>query len=123
MPRSRALSQCLDIQNRAYETAMAFKSLPSTEEAVERHARRCLTSAQVARAWESDGVHSRTMANQRPEGEPRIEYREEVAGAEGHHCLRPGGACSAVPPLAPTRPGGRVVFHSRRVSSTISSNF
>jgi hypothetical protein len=53
MSRSRALSQCLDIQNLAYETAMGFKTLESTEKAVELHARKCVALAQAARAWES----------------------------------------------------------------------
>jgi len=32
---------------------MAFKSLPPSDEAVERHARKCLALAQAARAWEA----------------------------------------------------------------------
>ena len=53
MARSRALSQCLDIQNLAYETAMGFKTLDSKEEAIELHARKCVALAQVSRAWEA----------------------------------------------------------------------
>ena len=61
MPRSRALTQCLDIQNLAYETAMAFKSLPSSDEAVERHARKCMALAQVSRAWEAAANRARIL--------------------------------------------------------------
>jgi hypothetical protein len=32
---------------------MGFKTLESSEEAIERHARKCVALAQVARAWES----------------------------------------------------------------------
>ncbi len=53
MARSRALSQCLDIQNLAYETAMGFKTLEPSDDAIDRHARKCMALAQVARAWES----------------------------------------------------------------------
>ena len=55
------MSQCLDIQNLAYETAMAFKSLPSSDEAVERHARKCMALAQAARAWEAAANRARIL--------------------------------------------------------------
>src|SRR5437016_3777042 len=61
MRKSKALSQCLDIQNLAYETAMAFKSLEPSDEAIERHARKCVALAQVARAWESAAERARIL--------------------------------------------------------------
>ena len=61
MARSRALSQCLDIQNLAYETAMGFKTLDSSADAIERHARKCVALAQVARAWESSVDRARIL--------------------------------------------------------------
>jgi len=61
MARSRALSQCLDIQNLAYETAMGFKTLEPSEDAIERHARKCVALAQVARAWESAVERARIL--------------------------------------------------------------
>ena len=61
MRKSKALSQCLDIQNLAYETAMGFKTLAPTDEAVERHARKCVALAQAARAWESAVERARIL--------------------------------------------------------------
>src|SRR5256885_378514 len=43
------------------ETAMSFKSLAPTDEAVERHARKCVALAQAARAWESAVERARIL--------------------------------------------------------------
>ena len=61
MARSRTLSQCLDIQNLAYETAMGFKTLEPSDDAIERHARKCVALAQVARAWEAAADRARIL--------------------------------------------------------------
>jgi hypothetical protein len=61
MPRSRVLSQCLDIQNLAYEIAMGFKTLEPSDEAIDRHARKCVALAQVSRAWEAAADRARIL--------------------------------------------------------------
>jgi len=77
MPRSRALSQCLDIQNLAYETAMGFKTLELSDDAVERHARKCVALAQVARAWESAVERARILRGRPLPGSLRPEKRAQ----------------------------------------------
>ena len=77
MARSRALTQCLDIQNLAYETAMGFKTLEPNDEAFERHARKCVALAQVARAWESAVERARILRGRPLPGSlrPKVEKK------------------------------------------------
>jgi hypothetical protein len=78
MSRSRALTQCLDIQNLAYETAMGFKTLEPSDDAVERHARKCVALAQVARAWESTVERARILRGRPLPGSLRPERKSKV---------------------------------------------
>jgi hypothetical protein len=49
MARSRGLSQSLDIQNLACETAVGFKTLEPNDAAIECHARKCVALAQISK--------------------------------------------------------------------------
>ena len=51
--KSRALTQCRDIQNLAYDELMKFKTLGQEKETIELHARKCQAIAQAAKAWEA----------------------------------------------------------------------
>jgi hypothetical protein len=75
MARSRALTQCRDIQNLAYETAIGFKTLEPSEDAIERHARKCVALAQIARAWESAVERTRILRGRPLPGPLRPEKR------------------------------------------------
>ncbi len=101
MSRSRALSQCLDIQNLAYETAMGFRTLDPSEEALERHARKCAALAQVARAWESAADRARILRGRplpgslKPSSKPSKPHRRvslplEYMSPPGDAPLSPG---------------------------------